>query len=317
VAAGHAEPDGKALPFDPQGEGDGEGLLGNVGGEQVGPAIAEAEGEQPVALHHAGQQCRFLVVEVEHGRVRLADEVAEQAAELVHRLVVEGDVGEHGDFRLVERDRAVALVYFTDERVAGPRQRTREGRVGGDEILHHGAVHHDGIAAERVQDPADHAGGGRFAGRAADRDRVRRLVEQAGQKLRAREVIGAETAGGLHVRHRLLDRGGGDQQLVGAPHAAAVLRVQADALAFQEGEFVGDPALVERAVRAFDMGALGTDDTGEREHAAAPDPAEEIGIGLAHGAALWPSATKGNGESACGSRSWRRAAGSTTTSPNG
>ena len=64
--------------------------------------------------------------------------------------------------------------------------------------------------------------------------------------------------------------------------------------------------LVERTVRAFDMGALGADDTGEREHAAAPDPAEEIGFGACHGPALL-GCRKGARGKECGLRSWRRA----------
>ncbi len=59
-----------------------------------------------------------------------------------------------------------------------------------------------------------------------------------------------------------------------------VLRVQANALPFQERELVGDAALVERTVGAFHLVPAGTDDGGERKHAAATDAAKKIGFGL-------------------------------------
>jgi hypothetical protein len=61
---------------------------------------------------------------------------------------------------------------------------------------------------------------------------------------------------------------------------------EADALAFQKGELVGHPALVERAVGTFHLEPAGAHDRGEGEHAAAADAAEKIGFGLSHGAAL-------------------------------
>jgi hypothetical protein len=61
--------------------------------------------------------------------------------------------------------------------------------------------------------------------------------------------------------------------------------VKTDAEALEEFELVGEPALVERAVRPLDLKAAGADDAGQRQHAAAADAAEEI-FGLVHAPAL-------------------------------
>ena len=94
------------------------------------------------AARPAASAAVSVIVEIEHGELRLGDEIAEQRAQLVQRLVVERDVVHHRDLRRVARDRAVALVDLADEEIAGADQRAGEGRVGRDEVLHHRAVHH-------------------------------------------------------------------------------------------------------------------------------------------------------------------------------
>ena len=102
--------------------------------------------------------------------------------------MVEADVGQHRDLGLVERDRAVAFVDFADEQLGVADQGARERRRRRDEILHHRAVHHRRLAVAGVEDPADHAGHGRFAAGAADGDAALGGVEQLGEELRAGEV---------------------------------------------------------------------------------------------------------------------------------
>ena len=79
-----------------------------------------------------GEQAGLVVVEVEHHRFRLQREIAEQVAQLVEALVIEGDVVEHRDLRPVERDRAVAFVDLADEDVAAADQRAGERRIGAE-----------------------------------------------------------------------------------------------------------------------------------------------------------------------------------------
>ena len=142
-------------------------------------------------------------------------------------------------------------------------------------------------------------------------------VEQRGEQLRPGDPRRADRLGLDHIGHRLLDRRGGDDDLIGADDAAAVLREQGDAACAQEFELGGEPALVERPVRAGDLVPAALDDQRQRQHAAAADAAEEIGFGLAHRLALLGSAgsfkrVEGRGAGKCGSRWWRRAPGSRT-----
>ena len=111
-------------------EGDRERLLDDVGPEQVGRLVPEGIGAQPLRRQRGGEEAGLVVVEVEHHRLGLGREIAEQVAELVERLVIEGDVVEHGDVRPVERDRAVALVDLADEVVAAADQSAGEGHFG-------------------------------------------------------------------------------------------------------------------------------------------------------------------------------------------
>src|SRR3546814_9617128 len=85
-----------------------------------------------------------------------------------------------------------------------------------------------GIAAGLVQDPADHAGNGRFAAGARDSDRQHRGVEQRREQLGAAQARRAHLRGGDHVGHRLLDGGRRDDDLLRRGDAAAVLREQRD-----------------------------------------------------------------------------------------
>ena len=68
--------------------------------------------------------------------------------------------------------------------------------------------------------------------------------------------------------------------------ARAVLREEGHAAGAQEVELLRRAALVERAVGALDLVALGLDDQGQGQHAAAADAAEEIGFSRGHLAVL-------------------------------
>jgi hypothetical protein len=124
----------------------------------------------------------------------------------------------------------------------------------------------------RVQDPADHAGGGRLAAGAGDTDGLRRAVEQVGQQLGARQHRRPHPPGGDYVRHRVLDGGRGDDDLFSARDAAAVLRKQPDPPGAKELELGRRAALVEGAIGAFDGRAGRLDDQGQGQHAAAANP---------------------------------------------
>src|SRR5262249_18110658 len=155
----------------------------------------------------------FLVVEVDDGDLCFRHKVGEEAAQLVHALVVERDVVEDGDGRVVERDGAVALVDFGDKDVAFANDGGSERRVAGDQVLHRRAVHQGGVGGGGVEDPADHAGDGGLARRAADGDRDFGGVDQLGEELRAGELGAAETFCGHNIGHGVLDGGGGDEEL--------------------------------------------------------------------------------------------------------
>ncbi len=80
-------------------------------------------------------------------------------------------------------------------------------------------------------------------------------VEQFGEKPGAGGDGGADTARGLHVGDRLLDGGGGDQDLIGPLDAAAILRMKQHPACAQEIKSFGIAPLVERAVGTLDPSA--------------------------------------------------------------
>ena len=149
-----------------------------VVGVEGGRLLAQGEGDDLVAREGLGQRLGLEIVEVEHGPGRPPGEAAEQVAQLLHRLVVQRDVGDHGDRRIVARDGAIGLIDLGDEQVRAADQGAGERVIGIGEILHHRAVHDGRRAARLVQDPGDHAGDGRLAAGAGHADRGGRGVEQ-------------------------------------------------------------------------------------------------------------------------------------------
>ena len=235
VAAGHLQ---RAPAIAPRRRATGRSAIANGSARQVcarrdrpSPSIAKVS--RPVARQRARRAPRVSALSRLTTAVSaLRDEVAEQRAQFVQRLVVEADVVEHRDRRPVARDRAVALVHLADEDVAVADQRAGEGRVGRDEILHHRAVHHRRVAAGGVQDPADHAGDGRLAAGAGDADRQRRGVEQLGEQFGAGQPRGSRARRAATMSGTVSSTAAEATTIWSADDdAAAVLREQRDAAA--------------------------------------------------------------------------------------
>ena len=139
-------------------------------GDEIGLRGIQAVGHRLSGLQLGRERRGFRVVEIEHHRLRLGDEAAEQGAQLVQRFVIERDVVHDRHARLEIGDRAVALVHLADEdvAVADPGAGKRRARV--DEVLHVRAVHDRRALAGAVQDPADHADRRGLAAGAGDAD---------------------------------------------------------------------------------------------------------------------------------------------------
>ena len=151
--------------------------------DEIGLRGIQTVGHRLSGLRIGRQRRGFRIVEIQHHRLRLGDEAAEQGAQLVQRFVIERDVVHHRHAGLEIGNRAVALVDFTDEdvAVADPGAGKRRARV--DEVVHVRAVHDRRTFAGAVQDPADHADGRGLAAGAGDTDAQGGAVEELGEKL--------------------------------------------------------------------------------------------------------------------------------------
>src|SRR6266852_4486381 len=121
---------------------------------------------------------------------------------------------------LEKHNRAVALVHFTDENIAVTHPGAGKRRVQVDEVFHIRAVHDRWASSSAVQNPSDHPNRGRLAARARDTNPQSGTVEELSEKTRAGSDGGTDMTRGLHVGDRLLNSGGGDQDLLGSRHAA-------------------------------------------------------------------------------------------------
>src|SRR5438874_9504094 len=122
-----------------------------------------------------------------------------------------------------------------------------------------------------MQNPTDHADGGRLTARARDTNAEIGRVEQLGEKSCAGDDRGTNTTCGLDVGDRLLNSCGSDQDLTGPANATAILGMQPYPARTQEIKSFGVASLVKRAVRTLDPSAPGVDDQGEGGHATAAD----------------------------------------------
>jgi len=77
-----------------------------------------------------------------------------------------------------------------------------------------------------MQNPPDHADSGGLTARTGDTNSQGCTVKELGKKPRASSDGDTNTARGLHVRDRLLNSGGGHQDLLGSSNTTAVLRMK-------------------------------------------------------------------------------------------
>jgi hypothetical protein len=133
-----------------------------------------------------------------------------------------------------------------------------------------------------MQNPPDHADGSGLAARAGDADAKGGVVEELGEKFCACHDSGADATRSLHVGDRLLDCGGGDQDLTVATNSAAILRMKRYATRAQEIKSFAVASLVERAVRALDKSTPRLDDQCEGSHAATADATKKVIFTLGH-----------------------------------
>ena len=109
------------------------------------------------------------------------------------------------------------------------------------------------------------------------------MVEELGEKFCACHDGGADATRSLHVGDRLLDCGGGDQDLTVAANSAAILRMKRYATRAQEIKSFAVASLVERAVRTLDKSTSRLDDQCEGSHAATADATKKVISTLGHG----------------------------------
>ncbi len=282
MPAGYGEAECGGLSGFPvvHGASDAGGCGRGIGGCELGCRIVEAIGE---CGREARSEARgFGIVEVKDHVFCAACKASEKSAQLVHRLVVERDVHQHGYAWIVGGDRAIAFVHFRDKNAAVADKGAGEQSFGRAEILHHRAVHHRGALAGLVKDPGDHAGDGGLAARARHADGEGRGVEQGRQHVRPAHALRARVDRGGNVRHRVFHRRRGDDHLLGSRHAAAILRIETDAARAQVIKFRRRAPLVERPVGALDDVALVEQDQSQRQHPGAADATEEIVMLVGH-----------------------------------
>src|SRR5262245_21340847 len=92
----------------------------------------------------------------------------------------------------------------------------------------------------------------------------------------AGDDAGTDPTRRLHIGDRLFHGGGGDQDLLGAPDAAAILRVEQHSSSTQEIKSFGISPLIKRPVGTLDSSAARLNDQGERTHAATADAAKKV-----------------------------------------
>src|ERR1700688_579670 len=124
--------------------------------------------------------------------------------------------------RLKMCNRAIALVYFTDENVTITDARAGKRGARLNVILHICTIHDRWASSSAVQNPSNHAHSGGFTARASDADAQNSAVKVLSKKYCAGGDNGADTTRGLHVGNRLLDGCGGDQDLAVAANTAPV-----------------------------------------------------------------------------------------------
>src|SRR5215813_4411907 len=140
--------------------------------------------------------------------------------------MIQRNVVHYRDPGLEKCNRTVALVHLTDKHVACADPGAGKRRVHVDEVLHIRAVHDRRAPTSTMQNPPDHADSGGLTARTGDTNSQGCTVKELGKKPRASSDGDTNTARGLHVRDRLLNSGGGHQDLLGSSNTTAVLRMK-------------------------------------------------------------------------------------------
>ena len=192
--------------------------------------------------------------------------------------MIEADIAQHCDTRIVQRNRTIALINLGDEHAPVPNAGAGEWRIRAGKVLHHRAVHDRRIAPGRRHDPPGHPGDRAFAAGPANRDPAGRGIEQHSEQLGARQARAAQFTRANHLRHRILDRRRGNQRLRRRDDPAAVLRIKREAQAFQPGKLFRRSPLIAAAVRPGHFGPGTAQDQRQRQHARSADAAKEPGV---------------------------------------
>ena len=218
-----------------------------------------------------GQQRRgFCVIEIQHHRLRLGDEVAEKvrssSSDLWSREML-FTTATRGSKNAIEPSLSSNSLTKTSP---SPILALAKGESASMKFFMSAPFMIVGPFPAR-QNPAEHADRGGLAARAGDTDAQGGRVEEFGEKLRACDS-GTDTARGLHVGDRLLHSSGRHQDLTGPRNAAAILRMKQHTACTQKIKSFGIAPLVERPVRTLDQSAPGLDDQSERVMPLPPTP---------------------------------------------
>ena len=195
--------------------------------------------------------------------------------------MIQGNIVHNRYAGFEKRNRAITLVHFTDEYIALTDSGAGKRRTGVNEVFHIRTVHDRWASTSTMQNPPNHANRGGLAARACDTNTQSGIVEKLGKELSAGCDDGTDTTRGLHVGDRLLDSGGGNQDLTGPTNAAAILRMQQHATWRKIKPFC-IATLVKRAVRTLYPSTPGLDDQCKRGHTATADAAEKVISKLGH-----------------------------------
>src|SRR5471030_720628 len=98
--------------------------------------------------------------------------------------MIQGNVVHGRHAGLEKRNRAIALVHFTDENVALADSGAGKRRVRVDEVFHIRAVHDRWAFSSTMQNPPNHADRGGLTARAGDTNAQGGTVEELGKKFR-------------------------------------------------------------------------------------------------------------------------------------
>ena len=205
----------------------------------------------------------------------------EHRGDFRHLLVVAPEIQDDACPRVVSHHGTVALVGLDHQPVPRPRGGCAVSSPGIAEVPlalqidERAAGQQARVEAAAAQDREDHRRHGRLAAGPGHRDGpVGRHV--TGEQLATVQDRQAQFAGAADVGHAVLDGRRDHHGVAGRSQAAAVLRHDGHARAFEAGADLGMFAAVEGAVAAGRAAAAAGVEDGERADAAAGDPDEVV-----------------------------------------